>query len=386
MHTTVPPGRAVAFGDAGPEAPVMAGYVAALAAATGDGVLQWFYRQYARAADADPLELVCFDARIEARSPEGVEPPFAVFAAHGRVVVSRTGWDPHAAVTVVYGKAGREENHEHHDVGQVCVDGFGERLIVDLGSPSSYPPDFFDEARWNYYNASIGGHNVVAVGGRELRVPPRRRGEPADGVERAGRFTGAVHVPGVGSGWCLDATAAYVDVRRVRRGVGHLWPGVVAVWDDVEAERAEAMVLRWHTIDRAEPDAEGRFRVRGRGGRAHLSGLVTRVDGGPWQVRRGEHAYAAPHDRDRLGRPLEVRRESFVELSCRDRRVRLVTLCAVDAGDRELPDWETVEPGRMWRLSGGRDRASVTVRREVEGLTLTDERGRRLVINDAKPV
>ena len=69
-----------------------------------------------------------------------------------------------------------KENHEHNDVGQLCVDGYGERLIVDLGSPSGYPADFFEENRWKYYNASIKGHNVLMFNGREMRVPRKDRG------------------------------------------------------------------------------------------------------------------------------------------------------------------------------------------------------------------
>jgi|TARA_B110000495_G_C22811364_1_gene473670 hypothetical protein len=40
-------------------------------------------------------------------------------------------------------------------------------MIIDPGSPSGYPADFFDENRWKYYNASIIGHNVPMFGGRE---------------------------------------------------------------------------------------------------------------------------------------------------------------------------------------------------------------------------
>ena len=55
MYLTLPPGRSAAFGDGHPEARPWIDYIAAVAAASRDGILQWFYLQHAHDS-ADPLQ------------------------------------------------------------------------------------------------------------------------------------------------------------------------------------------------------------------------------------------------------------------------------------------------------------------------------------------
>ena len=64
---------------------------------------------------------------------------------------------------MVYAKAARESNHSHPDWGQVCLDGYGERLLRDLGSPPAYPRT----DRERYYNYQQWGHNVLVFGKNE---------------------------------------------------------------------------------------------------------------------------------------------------------------------------------------------------------------------------
>ena len=74
----------------------------------------------------------------------------------------------------MYGKAGREYNHDDNDVGQLLIDAFGERLIIDPGAPSPiYPSDYFrDTTQFNYYSRSSRGHNVLVIGNREMIAEP----------------------------------------------------------------------------------------------------------------------------------------------------------------------------------------------------------------------
>ena len=126
MYNTLPPGRVAAFGDSQRDAAPEVKYVAAVAAATGDRVLQWFYRSHAKAS-ADPLELLWHDPGLQPLTAEGRLPRARFYHAHGATVSSRADWTPETTSSVVYGKAGREENHEHNDIGQLCVDGLWRR-------------------------------------------------------------------------------------------------------------------------------------------------------------------------------------------------------------------------------------------------------------------
>lgn len=337
QYLTLPPGRIAAMGDGHADAKPWVRHLAAVAAATRDGLTQSFYLANA-GTESDVQELLWYDPTVVPVDPQGNLPLGRAFPAQGGCVSSRTSWDQLSTHCVVYGKASREENHEHHDDGQVNIDGFGERLIIDIGSPSGYPADFFEQERWEYYNASISGHNIVQVGGRNLRTLVRERGDAIDESikEYHGRFSGYEFDDERGGWWKVDSTNAYEGVKRVQRTVVHAHPGIVVVVDDVEANEAEPVALRWHTIDKASPSATGDFVVKS--GEGQCIGRVIRADG-PVDVERGEHRYNAPFDRDRSGDLLEQRFESYVEASCVDRSVRFVTLFLVERAGVVYGNW-----------------------------------------------
>ena len=170
-YSVLPPGHVAAFGDGSRGTRADLTYFSPVASAAGDGVLQWFYIQCPPEGErvSLPWMLLWYDAGLQPHSPEGVWPHGRVFRAHGATISTRTDWNLRSTPIVVYGKAGVERYHQHHDAGQVCIDGYGEELIVDLGSPPGYPKDFFSEkARYRYYNASAWGHNVLMFGDREM--------------------------------------------------------------------------------------------------------------------------------------------------------------------------------------------------------------------------
>lgn len=338
MYLTLPPGRVAAFGDAHVDAAPEVKYIAAVASAVRDPILQWFYLQNAP-QKADPLQLLWYDPTLEPENPEGKLPLGKAFVAHGACMSSRTDWNSKSTACVVYGKAGREENHEHNDIGQLCIDGYGERLIVDLGSPSAYPEDFFEANRWKYYNASVRGHNILMFGGREMRVPSRDRGEKfgEEFKKIQGKIVESNFNDKAGGYWRIDLTGAYEGVKTIYRTVVHLFPGIVAVLDEAELEKEEEISLRWHTIDRCEPDADGNFIVLGE--RAKIIGKVINLGEEKFSIQRNEHEYQPPFDRDRLGDPLEQRRESFIEAKLIGKSCRLLSLFAVAKKTAITKNW-----------------------------------------------
>ena len=357
MYLTLPPGRCAAFGDTHAEEPPGMLHVPAVAAAARDGVLQWFYLQNPP-AEPSVSELLWFDPRIEAVDPQGVLPPGRVFPAHGGCVVSRTDWNPRETACVVYGKVGHERHHADNDSGQVCVDGYGRRLIIDPGMPSMYPPDYYRADRADYYNGSARGHNVLFVGGREPRAE-------AGGA----RFVATRFDAGRGGAWTQDLTPLYEGATRIHRAVVHRFPGIVAVLDEATLARPEEISLRWHTADRCEPDARGRFLVESDG--VQLAARVVSLDGAALEPVRREHAYRPPHDRNRVGEPLAQRRESYVEVARTAASCRLLTLFAVLPRGARAASWEadadgwtiTTEAGRFTvRVEGG----SLAIRRDDE--------------------
>lgn len=355
LYAALPGGNFAAFGDGQTSIDGRLAYVAAIAAATRNAVIQDLAASYLGTA-ADPYALLWYDAGLTRSSPAGRLPLGKVFPENSGLIFSRSSWDPDAPDMVVYGKARQAQNHGHNDVGQVCIDVRGKRMITDTGSPSSYPEDFFDENRFRYYNASVRGHNVLMFGGREQRFPPHDRGVKGllDLDPMSGRYLQTHFDDHLGAFWQLDLTKAYTGVKRVRRTVLHLLPGFVAVLDEAESEEREEISLRWHTVNPAAPDAEGNFTVTN--GDDHLVCRVEALADKPAFLGRKQHAYAAPFNRDRTGQLLEQRNEPYVELLLKAQRTRILSLFALDRKSTTAL-WK--RNGPTWTCEAGGSRVEV---------------------------
>lgn len=295
MHVTVPPGRVIACGDGTPGAPPEAVVVARVAAETRDpGLQRWFLDHRDRSEERDLVaECLWWDPDLQ---PGGIDEPLArAFPAHGGLIVSRTSWDPRQAF-VVWGKGGHEL-HGHHDAGQVGIEGY----IVDLGTVT-YPAGYFGPERWQFYQASVHGHNVPTIDGAET-------------ASGSATLVSAEFAPGQRR-WRHDLTALYPGARRVLRTVTHRLPAWVEVVDEIDAGRPARLRVRWHTVVPAQPEA-GEFRVKD---------LHCRVTGAGVRLSAGRHQHAPPMDRDWAGWPMPERHEPYVDAVVDAESARIVTL------------------------------------------------------------
>ncbi len=345
IYATLPPGRYAAFGDGHVGATPMVGFMTAIATATHNPVIQGFCERHLE-TDSNPFLLLWFDPSIESSSPEGRLPRGRAFRDNGAHLYSRTDWNPESTAMVVYGKAKRDHNHDHNDVGQVCIDAMGQRMIVDPGSPSAYPADFFEKNRWKYYNASTVGHNVPMFGNREQRSQAHTRGVKGgiDFDSINGRILQADFDDDKGGFWQLDLSRAYDGVASVTRTVVHLFPGFVAVLDEGELVEAEEISLRWHTIEPAPPSDRGDFLVSSQG--VGLAGRVEVVKGNLIGHKMRRQIYEAPFDRERSGGLLEQRREPYVETSLLDKSYRVLTLFVLIPDGSSTEGWSN--DGEIW--------------------------------------
>jgi hypothetical protein len=340
MHFAAPPGRLAAFGDSHPEAAPHTDHLAAVAAAAGDKLLQWFYLNMPGnpLACSPALELLYFDDTVPPQSPKENLSLGQAYPAHHGCITSRATWDKKSTPSLVFAKAGHgSEGHGHHDAGQLTLDGLGQRLIVDLGSPSMYPADFFGENRYRYYNASVRGHNVLVFDGEESAVGNNRRAE----------ITHSDFSPQGGGTWSLDLSGCYDGVTGVKRHVIHLTPWVVAVLDEARLPNNRHISLRWHTADRAAPAADGSFGVEKDG--ARLAAQIVSLNGpGTANFQRGQHRFIPPFDQGRSGDPLTQRHESYVEAELEASNCRLLSLFAVLPPDAAPTQWR--EQDGVWTL------------------------------------
>jgi hypothetical protein len=245
---------------------------------------------------------------------------------------------------VVYGKAGREYNHDDNDVGQLLVDAFGERLIIDPGAPSPiYPRDYFrDTTQYNYYSRSSRGHNVLVIGGREMKAEPNHLAR--------GETTRSWFNDTVGSYWEIDLTPVYGNASRLTRKVAHLFPGIVLVHDHAELPVEKTVDLRWHTISTPELQGSGNFEVRG--DRAALSARVISLGGSRLNFTTGHHEYKPPYNLTRQGDPLVQHYEPFIKISTKGKSCSILTLFAIAENNEALPSWEETAEGWSIRVKG----------------------------------
>lgn len=319
LYATAPPGHLVSFGDGGPGYPALTSFVPAVAAATQDQVLQWFYLQYGEPARFPVWELLWFDSDLAPRAPTPQTLPLGkAYDEHSGLISSRSGWEPDSTASVVFSKAGHGGvNHTHPDAGQVEIQALGIPLIVDLGSVP-YPATH----KQHYYHFSSDGHNQLTIGGRP-------QAWMSDGSRRANRRA-AEFDNERGGWWQIDLTELHDGVDSVLRTVVHLLPGIVVVIDEARLHTSERSRLRWHPATEPQLGAAGQFHAIRE--HARVDAWIGGADGTPAELVTGRHRYQAPYDHDRIGNPMPQRREPFVDTVAETNHVRFVSLFCVGEG------------------------------------------------------
>jgi hypothetical protein len=362
-HMILPPGRVVGFGDPAPDMPPVVDYFSTLACAERDGVAQWIYLQYVDTMLPThrrlAMELLGYDATLEPTPPDGLMPLGKVYHAQGKLIISRNGWNSVSDKCIVYSKAGREHSHGHPDWGQVCIDGLGERLIVDLGSTRGYPTT----GKEFFYNFQQHAHNVLVIGqtptgGVSYHAMSRQAGaEPRQYPQ--GRTVWSRFDDAVGGAWLMDLTPVYPGVSRVRRAVLHLLPGIVVVLDEATLESSQDISLRWHTAQFTQVAPDGAFGFEA--GAARLTGRVVSLEQPISRLQTGRHEYREPHTTSRTGDLYPQLREPYVEARLSGTACRLLTLFAVDSSVGAPVRWEHDADG--WTLDSPQGRVVVSVDR-----------------------
>jgi len=355
LYCILPSSRVIGFGDGRMNSPPSVYHFSALASALQDPIIQWMYLEYVQSERDDTRrraqELLWFDPTLKPEPPDRL-PLGRSFPAQAGIVISRRSWNADEAVSTVYSKARTEDSHRHADWGQVCVDGFRQHLLVDLGSPPVYPRS----DKRQYYNYQQSGHNVLAIGDDELDVIWR--------VRRQGKTIWSRFDDARGGAWSFDLSDVYGRDRTVRRHVVHLLPRIVVVLDDAELPSAERIRLRWHTISPPEVNGKGRFTTGQKG--VVLTGSVTSLLGKA-EIRTGRHEYMPPYDKGRLGKPYPQRHEPYLEVETRSDRFRSVSLFCVTGpeepirtSERQHDSWTIETPEGVVRVTIDQNELTVT--------------------------
>lgn len=185
-------------------------------------------------------------------------------------------------------KAGMNDDphHGHLDIGQFIVTWQDQAYITDLGSGRYfYDEKYFDEARWNYPQASSAGHNLVLVNG-ELQISAKYKDKPwQEGI--GGKVL--EFRPGDARDYTLiDPTNAYPkkELKGWRRHIILEKPVITVVLDEIKSGKGAEIETRFHSD--CDTDIKDTFvLLKGKKG---TMALIPVTDG-KYTVRPGKHSY-----------------------------------------------------------------------------------------------
>lgn len=147
---------------------------------------------------------------------------------------------------IVAGKAGMNDDphHGHLDVGQLIVYWQGQYFIQDLGR-AGYDEKYFDEARWDYPEASSMGHNVLFVNG-EKQISAKYYKQPYD--YNVGGKVIDFETSDQRDYVIMDPTNAYPkkELKKWRRHVVLDKPEITLVLDEVHTNPGAKIEVRFH--------------------------------------------------------------------------------------------------------------------------------------------
>jgi len=147
---------------------------------------------------------------------------------------------------VVAGKAGKNDDphHGHLDIGHFIVYWQGEYFIRDLGS-GSYDEKYFDEARFDYPQASSIGHNVLFVNG-EKQISGKYYKQPYN-YDIGGKVLDFKSSE-AGDYVLMDPTNAYPkqELKNWRRHILLKKPNITVILDEVISKSGAEIEVRFH--------------------------------------------------------------------------------------------------------------------------------------------
>lgn len=212
-----------------------------LSAETKNGEAAWYSNEFL-GAGTDIFDIIWKKPDIKPVAPEN---PSKHFRTIGWWVMRSDFKD--ADNVVVAGKAGMNDDphHGHLDIGHFVVYWKNDYFIQDKGKEGGYDEKFFDDARWEYPQASSEGHNVIFVNG-EKQIPGKLRKQPYN-YEIGGKvldFSTSEKSDYV----LMDPTNAYPkkELKNWRRHVILEKPEITVVVDEIKTNPGSKIEVRFH--------------------------------------------------------------------------------------------------------------------------------------------
>ena len=240
LYISLPGGRSLNFEDSGGGSLIGSSHlINKLATETNNSETAW-YRAFLGVGN-DIFDIIWPRPDIKAKAPESPSKHFRTLDWW----VMRSDFKSPEKVLVA-GKAGMNDDphHGHLDIGQFVVYWQKEYFIQDLGR-IGYDEKYFDEARFDYPEASSIGHNVLFVNG-EKQISGKYYKQPYDYT--VGGKVVEFRTTEDRDYVIMDPTNAYPkkELKQWRRHVVLDKPEVTLVLDEVQAKPGSKIEVRFH--------------------------------------------------------------------------------------------------------------------------------------------
>ncbi len=240
IYISLPGVNSANFEDSRPERTGYAHLMNKLATETNSGAAAWYRKEFFNEG-TDIFDIIWPRPAITAVEPK---PASIHFRTTDWWVMRSDFKDPDKFAVV--GKAGMNDDphHGHLDVGHFIINWKKENYIRDIGS-GGYDQKYFDEARWDYPQASSEGHNVVFVNG-EKQIPGKHY-KQAYNYEIGGKVLD-FRTTSSRDYVLMDASNAYpkIELKEWRRHVSLDKPVVAVVLDEIKAKPESKIQVRFH--------------------------------------------------------------------------------------------------------------------------------------------
>ncbi len=241
LYCSLPGGRTVDFEDTGAGLVGSTFFYNKLASETGSKEAAW-YRKTLFGTGGDIFDIIWPRSTVAPGLPKQ---PSLHFRGIDWVIMRSDFTDP--AKAVIAAKAGMNDDphHGHLDVGHFILNWKGEGFIAESGH-SAYDEKFFDQARYDYPQASSIGHNLIFVNGEKQLIAKLKDQPWIDGI---GGKVLDFRTSATRDYTLMDPTNAYPkqELKSWRRHITLEKPAVTVVLDEVSSAPGAEIEARFHS-------------------------------------------------------------------------------------------------------------------------------------------
>jgi len=241
LYTATPYHEHRPFGDGQHGSPRGLGRVMyAFSTLTQDPHLRWYQRESGRSVGGDLLTLATYDPKLRARSP-GELPHGRLFGANGLAAIhTALGQKDDDVTFLMRSSPFGSVSHGHADQNTFVIEAYGKALAAATG----YYPWYGSPHHHNWTRATKAKNGILVDGEGQVR--------------RSWHAKGRITAFQLGEGYDYvegEAAAAYGGrLKRFRRHVVHVRPGVFVIFDDLAAVKPSTFQWLLHALDRIEID------------------------------------------------------------------------------------------------------------------------------------